>query len=122
VDTSGPSPSFAEKRTLSRVETREKASLSKALKKTARLARNMKNTVQQEFYEAARDHVVRENTDMGEGDLQESFNDAAEFVEGADRIGEDDDERTPSWKERAENIQRGRKPKRGKGYGYRRED
>ncbi len=111
-----------EKRTLSRVETREKASLAKALKKAARQARNMENTVQQEFYEAARDQGVRGRTDMDEGDLQENFNDAAEFVEGADRAGEDDDDRAPSWKKRAENLQRGQSRRRGKGYGYRRDD
>ena len=111
-----------EKRTLSRVESREKSSLEKVLKKAARQARKVDNKAKQEFYEAARDQVVRGSTDMDEGDLQENFNDAAEFVEGADRVGDDDDERAPSWKERAENIQRGLKPRRGKGYGYRRDD
>ncbi len=111
-----------EKRTLSRVESREKASLEKTIKKAARQVREMDNKLRPEFYEAARDRVARDNTDMGEGDLRENFNDAAEFIEGADRAGEDDDDRAPSWKERAENIQRGHKPRRGKGYGYRRDD
>ena len=111
-----------EKRTLSRVETREKASLAKALKKTARQVREMDNKLRQEFFEAARDQVVRGSTDIDEGDLQENFNDVAEFVEGLDKAGEEGDDRAPSWKERAENIRHGHKPKRGKGYGYRRDD
>ena len=31
-------------------------------------------------------------------ELSVTFNDAAEFAEGADRAGEDDDDRAPSWK------------------------
>ncbi len=53
-------------------------------------------------------------------DLSVTFNDAAEFAEGADRAGEDDDDRSPSWKTRAEETRRGHRPRRGKGYGYRR--
>jgi hypothetical protein len=52
-------------------------------------------------------------------ELSVAFNDAAEFAEGADRAGDDDDDRAPSWKERAENIRRGQSRRRGKGYGYR---
>jgi len=47
-------------------------------------------------------------------ELSVTFNDAAEFAEGPDRAGEDDDDRSPSWKTRAEET------RRGKGYGYRR--
>ena len=80
-------------------ETREKASLKKALTKAARQVKEMDNKLRQEFFEAARDPLVRENTDMDEGDLQKNFNDAAEFVEGLDKADEEGDDRAPSWKE-----------------------
>ena len=54
-------------------------------------------------------------------DLPVTFNDSAEFAEGADRAGDDDDDRAPSWKERAGKTRRGLKPRRGKGYGFRRD-
>lgn len=53
---------------------------------------------------------------------KQDFNDAAEFPEGADRVGEDDDDRAPNWKERAKNMHRGQSGRRGKGYGYRRDE
>lgn len=62
-----------------------------------------------------------------EYELTVRFNDAAEFVEGADRAGgDDDDDHAPSWKERAEdNARRQRRPRshrQRKGRGYRREE
>ncbi len=54
-------------------------------------------------------------------ELSVAFNDAAEFAEGAGGAGDDDDDRAPSWKQRAEETRRGLKPKRGRGYGYRRD-
>lgn len=110
-----------QKRMLARIETREKQVLGKALKRATRQARKMDNKATQDFAEAARDRVVRTKTDIDEGTLSEEFNDAAEFAEGTDRTGDDGDDRAPDWKERAENIQRGHKPRRGKGYGYRRD-
>ena len=50
------------------------------------------------------------------------FNDAAEIAEGADMVGDEDgDERAPGWKQRADDLRRSQGPKRGKGYGYRRD-
>jgi len=108
------------KRLLSRIETRERQALKKALNREARQAGKIEGKARADFAEAARDPVVRKRTEIEEGDLSVDFNDVAEFVEGANRAGDDDEDRTPSWKQRAENIQRGHKPRRGKGYGYRR--
>ena len=58
-----------------------------------------------------------------------AFNDAAEFIEGAESAGEDDgDDLAPDRELQAEQRtrshrpKRGRKPSRGRGYGYRRKD
>jgi hypothetical protein len=103
-------------------EKREKQALEIKLRRAARLARKLENKVRQDFNIAARDPAERSRTEMDEGELSVNFNDAAEFVEGADRAGDDDDDRKPSWKHRVEKVQRGHRPRRGKGYGYRRED
>mgnify|MGYP001335403045 CR=1 FL=1 len=109
-----------QKRMLLRLEKRESRSLEKALERSARLVRAMEGKARQDFHEAARDPVVRKATDMDEGDLSVAFNDSGEFVEGAGRSDEDE-QRAPSWKKRSENLRRGRRPRRGKGYSSRSE-
>jgi len=118
-----------QKRLLDRVETREKQALQKALRRKARQARQADIKERQDFYDAARDQGLWRKREFKEGDITVEFNDAAEFVEGADRVGDDgDDDRAPDWKHRAdENAKNnrpkhGHKPKRPKGFGHRRDD
>lgn len=112
-----------EKRTLSRLERREQRAQEHKWQRELRKAKEMQAKVRQEFDKAAHDHIVRDKTDSDDGELSTNFNDTAEFVEGADRVdeGDDDDERKPNWKHRTEGVGRGRKPRGGKGYGYRRD-
>jgi hypothetical protein len=109
------------KRLASRLETREEQSLEKALRREARLVRELDGKAQHDFIEAAQDQAAQQSVGSGSEDLTVDFNDAAEFVEGADRAGGGDDDRAPSWNERAGNLRPGRKARRGKGYGYRRD-
>jgi len=122
-----------QKRLHARIETREKQALQKALRRKAPQAQKTHNKERQNFYDAARDQGLWRKKEFKEGDLTEDFNDAAEFVEGADRAEEaageaDDDDRAPDWKHRAdENAKNnrpkhGHKPKRPKGFGHRRDD
>ena len=116
-----------EKRSMASVETRELLSLERKLRR--QLSESEKQSLapdaamdgqeelqhlQEEFEKVS---AAREESE----DLFVTFNDAAEFVEGADRGGDDDDDRAPSWKQRAEDTRRGHRPRRGKGYGYRRD-
>jgi hypothetical protein len=110
-----------QKRMLSRIETREKQALEKALRRDERLTRKLGGKAQHDFTEAARDHVMQQSGGIGDDDVTVSFNDAAEFVEGADRSGDDDDDRAPDWKQRAEERARSHRPRKGKGYGYRKD-
>ena len=117
------------KRLLDRVETREKQALQKALRRKTQQARKTDNKERQDFYDAARDQGLWRKKEFKEGDVTEDFNDAAEFVEGADRAGEAEaDDRAPDWKHRADQHakshrpKRGHKPKGGKGFGHRRDD
>jgi hypothetical protein len=113
------------KRMNARIETRENQALKKALKMAARQVPEMQNA-RQEFYDAARDQGLWRSREFGDGDMSVEFNDAGEFVEGADRAGEDEDDRAPDWAQRTERRSRSHRPhnsqKRGKGRGYRRED
>lgn len=112
-----------QKRALSRLETRERQAFEKAMKRAARKERTMDARAGQDFYEAARDQGLWKRRGFKDGDLQETFNDAAEFAEGADRAGDDDDgDRAPDWKQRTERRSRSHRPRRGKGRGYRRDD
>jgi hypothetical protein len=110
-----------QKRLALRIENREKQSLEKALRREAGLARELDGKAKHDFSEAALDQAAQQDAGSGSEDLTVDFNDAAEFVEGADRAGEDDDDHAPGWKERSNNLRPGRKPKRSKGYGYRRD-
>lgn len=107
-------------RAQARLETRERAALEKKLRRAERLARGLEVRLRQDFHEAARDPVARKQTGIAEGELSVKFNDAGEFVEGADRGGDDDDGRRSGWKQRAEERQQGLKPRRGRGLGHRR--
>lgn len=110
------------KRLASRLETREKQSLEKALRREQRQTRELDGKAQHDFTEAAQDQAAQQSVGSGSEDVTVDFNDAAEFVEGADRAGGEDDDRAPRWKERAGNRRPGRKARRGKGYGYRRDE
>lgn len=127
-----------QKRFRARIETRERQALEKAQRRKAVMTRTAAQSAEelmqaaiearQDFHDAARDQGLWKDKAFGEGDLQVEFNDAADFVEGADRAGDDDDDRAPDWARRADQRGRshrpkhGRKPKRGKGYGYRRDE
>lgn len=117
-----------QKRLASRIETREKQALEKALKREARLAAELDGKAQHDFNEAAQDQMAQQSVGSGSEELTVDFNDAAEFAEGADRAGEGGDDLAPDWRERAEErargqrLRRGHKPGRGRGYGYRRDD
>jgi len=121
------------KRLHTRIETREKQALQKALRHKAPQAHKADNKERQDFYDAARDQGLWRKREFKEGDMTVEFNDAAEFVEGAARAEEaageaGDDDRAPDWKHRADEIARshrpkhGHKPKRPKGFGHRRDD
>jgi len=117
------------KRLHARIETREKQALQKALHRKARQARKADNKERQDFYAAARDQGSWRKKEFKEGDMTVEFNEAAEFVEGADRAADDgDDEHAPDWKHRADENAKNNRPKHGpnpkrpKGYGHRRDE
>jgi hypothetical protein len=121
------------------IDTRERQSLEKFMRKAQRLqeaarlererateqARTVDNKAMQDFHDAARDLGLWKERQFKEGELRETFNDAAEFAEGADKGGDDDDSYAPDWKDDADDDgdDKGPKlrPRRGKGYGYRRD-
>ncbi|WP_318886369.1 relaxase/mobilization nuclease domain-containing protein [Sinorhizobium meliloti] len=122
-----------------RLDTRERASLEKAMRKAARLheaarleiertaeqARSVENMAMQDFYEAARDQGLWKEREFKEGELRESFNMAAEFTEGANESGGEDEGYAPDWKDDADDDGDDDGPRfrrrRGKGFGYRRD-
>lgn len=119
------------KRALAKIEAREMRSLGMGRAQTMGKAQKVdpatRHKGRQDFFDAARDQGLWRKRPVRKNELTIGFNDAAEFVEGADRAGgDDDDDRAPSWKERAEeNVRRQRRPRSRrprKGRGYRRED
>lgn len=66
----------------------------------------MEGKAKQDFFETARDHVLRNSGSADEMELTVNFNDAAEFVEGAGEGGEEEDERARTWKQWAEERRR----------------
>src|SRR5690606_37120656 len=119
------------KRALAKIEAREQRALGMGRAQTRDKAQQIdpakRHKGRQDFFEAARDQGLWRKRDPKDHELTVRFNDAAEFVEGADRAGgDDDDDRAPSWKERAEgNARRQRRPRSPrprKGRGYRREE
>lgn len=123
-----------------RVETRERQSLEKFMRKAQRLeeaarlereraakqARGVDNKAMQDFHDAARDLGLWKHKEFKEGELTERFNDAAEFVEGAGKSDSDEDGHIPDWGDDPNDDGNDRgprhRPKRGKGYGFRRND
>jgi hypothetical protein len=121
------------------IETRERQSLEKFMRKAQRLqeaarlerertaehARKVDNKAKQDFFDAARDLGLWKQKQFKEGELSERFNDAAEFAEGADKGGDDDEDYVPDWDDTADDDSDDsgprRRPRRGKGYGYRRD-
>lgn len=124
------------RRMLGHLEKRENRGLPLAVQRELRLqeaarlereraaeqARSVDNMAMQDFYEAARDQGLWKPREFQDGELSESFNDAAEFVEGAGE-SDDDDGHAPDWKDSADDDgddggpRHRRRP--GKGYGYR---
>jgi hypothetical protein len=112
-----------ERRVLSRLESREIRSLEKALHRAKHLARDLDDKARQEFAAVAGYTVVQGRGGGGE-ELTLAFNDASGYSAnpGPRSGGNDEGGRTPGWKKRAEDLRRGHRPRRGKGYGYRRDD
>ncbi|MHA6266353.1 relaxase/mobilization nuclease domain-containing protein [Aliiroseovarius sp. CAU 1755] len=130
------------RRMAARLETRERKALGKRLKRAQMKAQTIEQSLRQEFFEAARDHRVRQDTDLPKGKLPEQFNDAGEFAEGREEAlaAQAEDERddqnlakTRTWKQRAEELEgenerlgrkRGRngRGKGNRGNGFKRED
>ena len=78
----------------------EAARLERA--RTAEQAHNVDNKAKQDFFDAARDLGLWKHKQFKEGELSVSFNDAAEFVEGADKGGDDDENFAPDWEDTAD--------------------
>ncbi|MGH9857508.1 MAG: hypothetical protein ACRD4B_06660, partial [Acidobacteriota bacterium] len=130
------------RRTLARIERRERQSLEKAVKREQRLqeaarlerertaeqARTVENMAKQDFFDAARDQGLWKQRDFEEGEISRTFNDEAGFVEGPPDSGDDDDGLTPDRSTGFDDdggdddsgAPRHRR-RRGKGYGYRRD-
>lgn len=111
-----------ERRFLARIESREKRSLGKALRKATQQAWRQGAKAKQDFHAATRDQGQWRKKEFGDGDMSVEFNDAAEFVEGADRTGEEGDDLAPDGDQSPEKRSRSHRPRRGKGFGHRRED
>ena len=109
------------------VEARELQSLERKLRRQISESEKRSRTLHPPLYEQEelhRQHEELEEIRAAREEAQElsvTFNDAAEFAEGADRAGNDDYDRALSWKERSEELSRGQRRWRGKGYGYRRD-
>lgn len=115
------------KRAVAKIEAREQRALGRAKTrdKAQKIDPAKRHKGRQDFFEAARDQGLWRKRDPKDYELTVRFNDAAEFVEGAERAGgDDDDDRAPRWKERAEDNarrqRRPRSPRPRKGRGYRR--
>lgn len=127
------------RRTNAAIETRERQSLEKFMRKAQRLqeaarlerkrtaeqARKVDNKARQDFFDAARDLGLWKHKQFKDGELSEGFNDAAEFVEGADKGGDDEEDYAPDWNHTADDDSDDSGPRhtqrRGKGHGYRRD-
>jgi len=120
------------KRVLAQLETRERQSLEKALRKEQRLqeearlkaaqARPMVAKARQDFSEAAGDQGLWRSRDFAKGELLESFNEQTGMGQRPDDSGGDDEKRAPDWKHRAARHARNQRRRGGKGYGYRKDD
>lgn len=128
------------RRMLARVEKRELRSLENAMRREQRLeqaarlemtrtaaqARTVDNDAMQDFYDAARDQGLWKHREFEEGELSVTFNDAG--YEQREQASGDDDGHAPDWDadyghhhdDDHDNRPKLR-PRRGKGYGYRRD-
>lgn len=130
-----------QKRFLKRVETRERASLEKSLRREQRLdeaaridagqeqtaRRPLDDMAKQDFFDAAKDDGLWKSREFKEGELRQTFNDAAGFEEGAGESGDNDDgyapDTDPDPDGTGDDDSRGPKQRRrrGRGYAYRRD-
>jgi hypothetical protein len=109
------------KRFLAQVEQRERQSLEKSLQRKANQARRLEAEAPREHIGAARETPGRRRRYYRSGDLSRTFGDAAVTPQAEGGAG-GEDTRAPTWKARAEKHAKDREHKRGKGYGYRRDD
>lgn len=79
------------KRALARLEARENQALENALRRTAEMARRVEHKAVHDFFDAAKERRPVRKDGFKRLELSTTFNDAAEFVEGADRDGEEDE-------------------------------
>lgn len=120
-----------------RIEKREALSREKALRREQRLAqearlereRNVEqshtvdNKAKQDFYDAARDERLWKHREFEDGELSESFNDAAEFAQGGDNSDDDGESYVPDWADTDDDgDDDGPKFRRDRGYIYKRDD
>ena len=128
------------KRFQAHIEKREALSREKALRREQRLAqearleqertseqaRGVDNKAMQDFYDAAHDDGLWKHKEFEDGELSESFNDAAEFKQGGNNSDDNDDGYAPDWTDTDDDDGDDDRPKfnrnRDKGFGYRRED
>lgn len=115
-------------RALTRIETRERAALEKALKRefapqsleafVQHQNASEQPNVAQDFHSAAGDDRLWQQRAYERGEVQVEFNDAAEFIEGADRQEDNGDDGKYIWKKRADESRRSqaRKPRSRRGY------
>jgi hypothetical protein len=125
------------KRFQSRIEKREALSREKALRREQRLAqearlerernaeqsRTVDNKAKQDFYDVARDDGLWKHREFEDGELSESFNDAAEFAQGGDNSDDDGESYVPDWADTDDDgDDDGPKFRRDRGYSYKRDD
>jgi hypothetical protein len=125
------------KRFQSRIEKREALSREKALRREQRLAqearlerdrtveqsRTADNKARQDFYDAAKDDGLWKHREFEDGELSESFNDAAEFSQGGDNSDDDGESYVPDWADTDDDgDDDGPKFRRDRGYSYKRDD
>jgi hypothetical protein len=125
------------KRFQSRIEKREALSREKALQRERRLAqearlerehtaeqaRTVDNKARQDFYYAARDDGLWKHREFEDGELSQSFNDAAGFAQGGDNSGDDGESYAPDWADTDDDgDDDGPKFSRDRGYSYKRDE
>jgi hypothetical protein len=110
-----------QKRLLTQVEERERHSLEAWLLRKANQARRIVPDAPGQQFDAARKAPGHRRRPYRSGDLSRTFDEAAATPQDSGQAG-GEDARSPSWKARAEKQAKDRDHKRGKGYGYRRDD
>jgi hypothetical protein len=125
------------KRFQSRIESREAQSRERALRRERRLAQEARmerertaerahtvdNKARQDFYDAAKDDGLWKHREFEDGELSESFNDAAEFTQGGDNSDGDGESYVPDWADTDDDgDDDGPKFRRDRGYSYKRDD